>query len=160
MDAVDTRWSVDQFNADILWAFVTSRTILLYDLWLVTARVRSTREGNVLTRCLSIHQSVCQQGGYPYPSYCFATFPRMPWGSGGEGSTRNPPRGVYLTWVPPRGGTRFRYPHGYPSGGVPGSGTLTGGYHASGNIVVDAVPGYPPGTISRVILPPPGAVPG
>ena len=32
-----------------------------------TARVRR-REGNVLTRlCPSIHQSVCPQGGYPYP---------------------------------------------------------------------------------------------
>ena len=60
---------------------------------LVTTRVRSTREGNVLTSvCPSIHPSVCPQGGGP------GTPP---------GGSRYPP-GVR---VPPQGGS------GYPRGG-------------------------------------------
>ena len=95
---------------------------------LITARVRSTREGNVLTSvCPSIHPSVCPQGGgYPYPiMLCNISQNAM-----GRGGTRpgNPPGGVpdrvppwggpdtppggYLTGYPPGGS-------GYPPGGVP-----------------------------------------
>ena len=82
----------------------------------ITARVRSTREGNVLTSvCPSIHPSVCPQGGSGYP----------PWGGpgippGGLGTPRGvwvPPGGV---WVPPGGGVRVPRGgggSGYPPGG-------------------------------------------
>ena len=74
-----------------------------------TARVRSTREGNVLTRvCPSINLSV-HRGGYPYPiMLCNISQNAMrQWGG-----TRTPPGGV------PGSGT---------PGGVPGSGTPPGG---------------------------------
>ena len=75
---------------------------------IITARVRSTREGNVLTRvCPSINLSV-HRGGYPYPIMLCNI-------------SQNAMRQRGGTWVryPPGGCTRVRY----PPGGVPGSGT-------------------------------------
>ena len=102
-----------------------------------TARVRSTREGNVLTSvCPSIHPSVCPQGGYPYPiMLCNISQNAMRQRRGG---TQTPP--------PPRGGTRLRYPPGgYPAQVPPGGGYLS------------RVPPPPPGGVPG---PPPGGVPG
>ena len=79
---------------------------------LVTAHVRSMREGNVLTRiCPSINLSV-HRGGYPYPiMLCNISQNAMRQGGYPD---------------PPRGGTQVRS----PPGGVPGSGTPPwgGGY--------------------------------
>ena len=126
-----------------------------------TARVRSTREGNVLTRvCPSINLSV-HRGGYPYPiMLCNISQNAMRQWGGVPG--------------PPRGGTRVRYPPGGvpgpPVGGVPGSGTPPGDtrvrYPPRGGIWVRYPPGgtrvrYPPGG-TRVRYPPggyPGQVP-
>ena len=81
---------------------------------IITARVRSTREGNVLTSvCPSIHPSVCPQGGgYPYPiMLCNISQNAMrQWGGG----TRTPPGG-YQTRPP---GQDRRSTH-YTAGGMP-----------------------------------------
>ena len=91
---------------------------------LITARVRSTREGNVLTSvCPSIHPSVCPQGGgwvrYPPPGGVWVPpwgGPGTPGGGGGgpdtPGGVRNPLGGVRVPpWgcqVPPWGGQGSR----------------------------------------------------
>ena len=79
---------------------------------IITARVRSTREGNVLTRvCPSINLSV-HRGGYPYPiMLCNISQNAMRRGGtrtppGGGTRVRYPPWGGYPGQVPPRGGTR------------------------------------------------------
>ena len=91
---------------------------------IITARVRSTREGNVLTSvCPSIHPSVCPQRGVPISHNALQHFPECHEAAGG---VPGPP-------PPPRGGTRVRYPPppggvpGPPPPGVPGSGTPPGG---------------------------------
>ena len=102
----------------------------------ITARVRSTREGNVLTRvCPSINLSV-HRGGYPYPiMLCNISQNAMRQLGGVPGQVPPPGGGT-------RGGTRVRYPPG-----VPGSGTPLGGY-----------PGQvPPGGGTRVRYPPGGS---
>ena len=107
----------------------------------VTTRVRSTREGNVLTSvCPSIHPSVCPQGGgYPYPiMLCNISQNAMRQRQGGYPAQVPPPGGVPGSGNPP-GGTWVRY----PPGGVPGSGTPPG-------------EGYP----GQVPPPPPGGYPG
>ena len=113
---------------------------LSYHTCLITARVRSTREGNVLTRvCPSINLSV-HRGGYPYPiMLCNISQNAMrqrrggggvpgqvpPGGVPGSGTPRGvpgsgtPPPGGYPGQVPPRGGTRVRYPRGGYPGQVP-----------------------------------------
>ena len=117
---------------------------MLRRILVFTARVRSTREGNVLTRvCPSINLSV-HRGGYPYPiMLCNISQnamrqrggTRVRYPPGGLPGSGTPPGG-YLAQVPPGGvprppwgGTWVRY----PPGGVPGSGTPGG------------VPGTPPG---------------
>ena len=91
---------------------------------IITARVRSTREGNVLTRvCPSINLSV-HRGGYPYPiMLCNISQNAMRQ----RGGTWTPPGGGTRVRYPPRGGTRVRYPPGGgtqvrypPRGGYPG----------------------------------------
>ena len=92
-----------------------------------TARVRSTREGNVLTSvCPSIHPSVCPQGGVPISHNALQHFPECheAVGRGVPDPGTPPPRGVPGSGTPPWGGTRVRYP---PPRGVPGSGTPRGG---------------------------------
>ena len=87
----------------------------------VTARVRSTREGNVLTSvCPSIHPSVCPRGGVPISHNALQHFPECNEAAGGTrvrypplGGVPGPPPGGYLGQVP-------------PPGGVPGSGTPPG----------------------------------
>ena len=81
---------------------------------IVTARVRSTREGNVLTSvCPSIHPSVCPQGGVRYPPRGVQVPPggsgTPPGGPGTPPGGPGTPRGGQ---VPPLGGSR------YPPGGV------------------------------------------
>ena len=113
-----------------------------------TARVRSTREGNVLTSvCPSIHPSVCPQGGVPGPPLGVYLDPprgvtRTPLGTQTPQGVPGPPQGG--TWTPlggcypdpPLGGTRTPPPGGYldpprgypdPPGGTqtPLGGTLT-----------------------------------
>ena len=79
-----------------------------------TARVRSTREGNVLTRvCPSINLSV-HRGGYPYPiMLCNISQNAMRQ----RGGTRTSPGG-YPGQVPPQGGYPGQVPP--PGGGYPG----------------------------------------
>ena len=102
-----------------------------------TARVRSTREGNVLTSvCPSIHPSVCPQGGWVrYPPGGSGTpggVPGTPPGGRGLGTPLGgsgyPPWGVR---VPPGGVLGS----GYPPWGCPGSGYSPGGVR------------YPPGGV-------------
>ena len=106
---------------------------------LITARVRSTREGNVLTSvCPSIHPSVCPQGGVPISHNALQHFPGMPWGSRPQtppppGGTRTPPGGYP---DPPRGVPRPPQ-GGYPD--PPWGGTQT----------PPGVPGPPPGGGTR-----------
>ena len=113
---------------------------------IITARVRSTREGNALTRvCPSINLSV-HRGGYPYPiMLCNISQNAMRQRRGG---TRTPPGG---TWVR------------YPPGGVPGSGTPRGGY--PGQVPPGGYPGQVPplpprGGYPGQVPPPPGGYPG
>ena len=148
-----------------------NRELTNKNIYLITARVHSTREGNVLTRvCPSTNLSV-HGGGYPYPiMLCNISQNAMrqrrgvtrsgtpPGGVPGSGTppggTRSgiPPwgrgGGRYLPWgvryPSPGGGTRVRY----PPGGVPG-GTPPGGF--LGQVPPRGVPGS--GT-------PPGGVPG
>ena len=127
-------------------------TILILEIFVfITARVRSTREGNVLTRvCPSINLSV-HRGGYPYPiMLCNIS----------QNAMRQ--RGGYPD--PPPGGTRVRYPpRGYPGqvppGGVPRSGPPPGGVPGSGT--PRGYPGQvpPPGGYPGQV-PPPGGYPG
>ena len=136
-------------------------------IYVITARVRSTREGNVLTSvCPSIHPSVCPRGGYPYPIMLCnisqnamrqrgGTWTPPPGGVPGSGT---PPRGVPR---PPRGGTRVRYPPGGyldPPGGVPGSGTPQGVPGPPWGGYLGQVP--PLGGVTRVRYPPRGGYPG
>ena len=88
-----------------------------------TTRVRSTREGNVLTSvCPSIHPSVCPQGGVPISHNALQHFPECHEAVGGArsgtppGGVPGPPGGV----PGPPGG--YPAPRGYPDprGGVPG----------------------------------------
>ena len=102
-------------------------------LVLITASVRSTREGNVLTSvCPSIHPSVCPQGGVPISHNALQHFPECHEAVGGTwtppGGTRTPPGG---TQTPP-GGTRTP-PGGYPDPPRPGQKeySLHGGRYAS-----------------------------
>ena len=87
---------------------------------IITARVRSTREGNVLTSvCPSIHPSVCPQGG--------GGGVRVP-PPGGLGT---PPGGSWYPRggrVPPRGSGYPLGGSGYPPGGgqVPPGGGVPG----------------------------------
>ena len=121
-----------------------------------TARVRSTREGNVLTRvCPSIILSVHRGGGVSISHNALQHFPEChevggypgqvppltgypPRGVPGSGT---PPGGVPRSGTPPWGGTRVRS----PPGGYPGQ--------------VPPRPGTPPGGGTRVRYPP-GGVPG
>ena len=115
------------------------------NLYVFTARVRSTREGNVLTSvCPSIHPSVCPQGGgYPYPiMLCNISQNAMRQRRGGY-PVRYPPGGGTRSGTPPGG-----YPVRYPPGGIPGSGPPWGGTRS----------GTPPG--GYPVRYPPGGVPG
>ena len=132
---------------------------------LITARVRSTREGNVLTRvCPSIHPSVCPRGGgYPYPiMLCNISQNAMR-----QGGYLAPPGGGYQGPGTPWGGTEVWVP---PLGGYRGLGTPPGGYRGLGTppgggtevwVPPRGVPrfGYPPGGGTKVWVPPPGGVP-
>ena len=121
--------SCSKFNRQFIFYFWTGRCLNKLTGF-VTARVRSTREGNVLTRvCPSINLSV-HRGGYPYPIMLCnisqnAMRQRGVPGSGPRGGVPGPPRGVPGSGTP-RGGTRVRYPPGggtrvrYPPRGVPG----------------------------------------
>ena len=118
---------------------------------LVTARVRSTREGNVLTRvCPSINLSV-HGGGYPYPIMLCNISQNAMRQRGGYPGQVPPPGGV----PGPRGGTWVRY---HPPG-VPGSGTPPGGVTRVRS-PLGGVPGSgtPPGVPGSGT--PPGGVPG
>ena len=155
-----------------------------------TARVRSTREGNVLTSvCPSIHPSVCPQGGVPISHNALQHFPEcheaargVPGPPPGGGGTRvryprgypDPPGGTRVRYPPggtrtPRGGTRVRYPpwgvprppRGYP-GQVP---PPQGGTQTPPGGYLGQVPppgGYPdpPGGYPGQVPPPRGGVPG
>ena len=88
--------------------------LLIAPIALFTARVRSTREGNVLTRvCPSIHPSVCPQGG--------GVGQVQP---GGEGWVRSSCRGGGVGQQGGRGGSAGGEGVGQPGGGVgqPGGG--------------------------------------
>ena len=110
-----------------------------HSYFVITARVRSTREGNVLTSvCPSIHPSV-HRGGYPYPiMLCNIS----------QNAMRQRGRTQSGT---PQGGTRP--PGGYPDppGGYPdppgGSGYPPGGsgYPPGGPGTPPGGPGTPPG---------------
>ena len=106
------------FQADpgkpVLWYLNNQRTHFKDMPEFFTARVRSTREGNVLTSiCPSIHPSVCPQGGVRYPPGGVQVPPgggtsppggvRVPPGGVGGSGVRVPPGGVQ---VPPQGGSR------------------------------------------------------
>ena len=134
----------------------------------VTARVRSTREGNVLTRvCPSINLSV-HRGGYPYPiMLCNISQNAMSPGTpppGGYRGLGTPPRGVPRSgyppwggtevWVPPRGGTQVRVPP--PQGGTQVR-YPPGGYQVRGTEV--QVPPPPGGGGTEVRVPPRGGTP-
>ena len=118
----------------------------------ITARVRSTREGNVLTRvCPSTNLSVHRGGTYPI-MLCNISQNAMRQQRGG--GVPRPPLGG-------RGGTRVRYPPG--GGGYPGPGTPPGGTQVQAPRGVPGPPppgGYPdpPGGGTRVRYPP-GGVP-
>ena len=103
---------------------------------LITARVRTTREGNVLTRvCLSVH------GGYPYPiMLCNITQNAM-------GQPGGVPCQVQLGGVPCQVQSGGTLAGGYPGwevpwlGGYPGrGGTLAGGYPGRGGTLAGGVP--------------------
>ena len=95
----------------------------------VTARVRSTREGNVLTSvCPSIHPSVCPQGGVPISHNALQHFPECHGAVGG-----------YLTGYPPPARVPPT-PGGYPGWGVTGQVPPWGGYPGRGGTLVR----YPP----------------
>ena len=82
----------------------------------ITARVRSTREGNVLTSvCPSIHPSVCPQGGVPGPPRGGTRTPPGGYPDPPPGGYPDPPRGV-PSQVPP--GQDRRSTH-YTAGGMP-----------------------------------------
>ena len=128
----------------------------------ITARVRSTREGNVLTRvCPSINLSV-HRGGYPYPiMLCNISQNAMRQQGGTPPGVPRPPGRVPRSGTPPGGYPGQVPPRGYPDppggvprsgtpGGVPGSGTPPGGVPGSGT-----PPGGVPGSGT-----PPGGVPG
>ena len=134
---------------------------------LVTARVRSTREGNVLTSvCPSIHPSVCPQGGVPISHNALQHFPECHGAAGGGYLTGYPPRPGYPPTpegYPGQGGTRS----GTPPGGVPWPGVYPGQVPPrggtqtpQGGTLVRYPPGggypvrYPPGGVR-----PPGGVP-
>ena len=98
---------------------VSKTTVSLTFTTIFTARVRSTREGNVLTSvCPSIHPSVCPQGGgVPISHNALQHFPECHEAAGGGGPGQVPPRGGGSgVRVPPLGGSGVRY----PPGGVPG----------------------------------------
>ena len=133
---------------------------------IITARVRSTREGNVLTRvCPSINLSV-HRGGVPISHNALQHFPECHEAAGGPSQV--PPRGRYLDpppggypdppwgvpgppWgVPPRGVPR-------PPRGVPGppGGYLTG--YPPGGYLTGGVPDWvPPRGVPGRVLPPRG----
>ena len=99
-----------------------------------TARVRSTREGNVLTRVCpseSIHLSV-HRGGVPISHNALQHFPECHEAGGGVPRSGYPPQnrgGTEVRVPPPGGGTEVRVP---PRGGTevrvppPGGGTRVG----------------------------------
>ena len=95
-----------------------------------TARVRSTREGNVLTRvCPSINLSVHRGGGYPYP-IMLCNISQNAMRQRGAWSGTPPVGGGTPVRYPPRGGYPVRYPRGVPDQVPPlggGSGTPRGG---------------------------------
>ena len=118
----------------------------------ITARVRSTREGNVLTR---VCPSVCPQGGYPYPiMLCNISQNAM-------GQLGGVPCQVQLGGYPARSspggypGWGVPWPGGYPGrGGTLAGGTLAGGVPWPGGTLAGGVPwpgGYPGqgGTLAR-----------
>ena len=151
-----------------------------------TARVRSTREGNVLTRvCPSINLSVhrggvpishnalqhfpeCHEavvGGYPYPiMLCNISQNAMRQRRGGVPISHNA-----LQHFPEchevAGGTRVRVPPlggtrvRYPPGGVLRSGYPPGGYPGQGTPRGVPGSGYPPGGVPGSSTPP-GGYPG
>ena len=129
---------------------------LYFDANIFTARVRSTREGNVLTRvCPSINLSV-HRGGYPYPimlcnisqnAMRWGGYPDPPWGGT---QVRYPP---WLGTPPGGGGTRVRYP---PGGGYPGQVPPRGGYPGQVPPRGGTRVRYPPGGVTRVRYPPGG----
>ena len=119
---------------------------------LITARVRSTREGNVLTR---VCPSVCPQGGgVPVSHNALQHFPECHGAAGGGGTLPGPAQGGYpgrgvpcqvqlggTLPGPARGGTLaggypgwgVPWPGGYPGQGVPWpGGTLAGGVPGQG----------------------------
>ena len=126
-----------QFCLDV----VNTHMVKVVSRSVITARVRSTREGNVLTSvCPSIHPSVCPRGGYPYPiMLCNISQNAMrQWGGPGQvpplGGYPDPPWGVPgPPWGVPRPPGGFLDPPGwggypdppggsgvrYPPGGVP-----------------------------------------
>ena len=121
--------------------------------FIFTARVRSTREGNVLTRvCPSINLSV-HRGGYPYPIMLCNISQNAMRQRGGGGTRTPPPPGGYPGQVPPRGGTQVRYPPWggtqvrYPPGGYPSQVPPRGGTW---------VRNPPPGGVPKSGTPPPG----
>ena len=92
---------------------------MMYEVTLITARVRSTREGNVLTRvCLSVHR------GLPVSRNALQHFPECHRAAGGGGTLPGPVGGY------PARSSQGGYPAGgYPARGYPGwGGTLAGGY--------------------------------
>ena len=112
----------------------------------ITALVRSTREGNVLTRvCLSVHG-----GGYPHPIMLCNISQNAMGQLGGGGSLPGPARGVPCQVQPggyPAGGVPCQ--GGYPGwgvpwlGGYPGrGGTLAGGYPGRGGTLDGGYPGW------------------
>ena len=106
---------------------------------------------------LSIHQSVCPQGGYPYPiMLCNISQNAMrrggpvrypPWG----GTRVRYPRGGTQVQVPPGGGTRTP-PGGYPGPGNPPWGGTWVRYPPRGGTRVR----YPPRGGTQVWVPPRG----
>ena len=111
---LNTHWNHRETCLAVHGAWVWShKRRFLGSLTLVTARVRSTREGNVLTRvCPSINLSV-HRGGYPYPiMLCNIS----------QNAMRQP--GGYPDPPPPGGVPRSGYP---PGGGYRGPGTPPGG---------------------------------
>ena len=117
---------------------------------LFTARVRSTREGNVLTPvCVSVH--TCGGGGGT-PSQDLRSrggTPSQVWLGGGAGGST--PSQAWIGWIPPRHGVHPPRPGmGYPP---PRHGTGYPPRHGMGYPPRDGM-GYPPQTWDGV--PPPG----
>ena len=117
-------------------------------------RVRSTTEGNVLTRvCLSIYPSIClSTGGYPYP-IMLCNISQNAMGQLGGYPARSSQGGTLAGGVPwprgtlqspARGGTLARgvpWPGGTLAGGYPGWGVLwLGGYPGWGGTLAGGVP--------------------